>query len=108
MEEPITPKEINDPIKPTIKGPLYDEAVRFVNEAIANRNFHRMITQKEEVIANYNAILQSPYEKYNSVMPLVVENFKVAGWDCFFDSAYDARGPHHCFYVNKKHFDGSN
>lgn len=98
--KPISIDEINKPIR----GPLYDEALRFINEAISCKNWHKMYLQKQEIQDNYNAILQKPYGKYNSVMPLVVEDFKAAGWDCFFESAYDARGPHHCFYVHKKHF----
>lgn len=102
--EPISPdqKDSSDSI---VDSPLYDEAVRFINGNITLRNWHQMITQRDELRNNYHAILQSPVNYYNSVMPLVVDAFKAKGWDCLFESAYDARGPHHCFYVHKKHFE---
>ena len=65
-----------------------------------------MIVEEEEIKKNYNAINQDPYDRYTLVMDLVVEDFKAAGWDCFFQYVGDARGPHHCFYVHKKHFEG--
>lgn len=100
MTKPITPQEINR----KTKGVLYDEAVSFINEAITNGIWHTMLCESEEIRENYFAILESPYLKYYKVMPLVVEAFKAEGWDCFFQGAYDARGPHNCFYINKKHF----
>lgn len=103
METPIKPGECN--LKKPIKGPIYDEAIRFVNEAICGKRWHKMVCEKQDIQDNYYAILQNPYDMYTSVMPLVVESFKNEGWDCFFSYAYDGRGPHHCFYVNKKHFD---
>ena len=96
----IAPSEIHAPIK----GHLYDEAISFINEVITNRKWHEMISEKQEIQNNYNAIILSPAGKYTSVMNLVEENFKTNGWDCFHSYAYDGRGPHHCFYVNKKHF----
>lgn len=100
MIKPITPQELTT----TIRGPLYEEAVLWLNEAIIHKIWHEMITQTDDIKQNYNAIIQIPINKYTNIMPLVVEDFKLAGWDCFFSSAYDARGLHHCFYVNKKHF----
>lgn len=104
MIKPITPdqKDIKDAI---IESPIYDEAVRFINGNIVLRNWHKMWTQREELRENYYAIIQTPVDKYTAVMPMVVDAFKQNGWDCLFESAYDARGPHHCFYVAKKHFE---
>ena len=103
MIEPIKPEEITPGT--TFKGPLYREAVSFINEAISTRNWHAMWIDKENILNNYNAIIESPCGAYRSVMPMVVESFKEAGWDCMYQSAYDARGPHACFYVHKKHFE---
>lgn len=99
--QPISPLEIPpDPIP----GPLYDEAIRFINEAITSHRWHKMFSEKEEIRDNYNAVILSPYDHYTTVMPMVVEKFKKLGWDCFFNYNSDGRGPHHCFYVNKSHF----
>lgn len=102
--KPISPKYIKAQAEP-IPGPLFDEAIRFVNEAVSGRRWSELWTESEEIRENYYGILQTPYDKYTTVMPLVVEAFKAEGWDCFFSRAYDARGPHHCFYVHKKHFE---
>lgn len=96
--KPIKPNEVN--FEHPVKGPLFERAVLYINEAISTKRWHHQIIE----VKDYNAIILSPYEYYNSVMDMVVEDFKKAGWDCYWKNAYDARGPHHCFYVHKKHF----
>jgi hypothetical protein len=98
MIRPITPSDIQS------TGSLYEQAVKLINEALTNKRWHDMYTEHQRIRDNYYAIILYPAGELNPVMDLVVEDYKDAGWDCFWQRAYDARGPHHCFYVSKKHF----
>lgn len=80
---------------------LIDEAVQFLNQKISGRVWHDNFTDKEEIREKYHAIHLVPYGHFNDVMDKVIEMFKETGWDCMWKSCYDARGPHHCFYVSK-------
>jgi len=77
-----------------------NDALNFINEKINKSLWHQQILE----VQNYHAILLTPYGAYLDVMNEVVEIYKSENYDCFFKSAYDARGPHYCFYINKKHF----
>lgn len=80
---------------------LVEKAVKYINDHIAARKWHHQICEVE----GYHAIIISPYRAYTKeVIEKVVKRFRAAGWDCMWRGAYDARGPHECFYVNKKHF----
>jgi hypothetical protein len=98
MEEtkPISPKDeaIID------KDYELNVAIDYINTKIKNKEWHDQIFPVE----GYEAIILSPYGKYINVMDRVVEKFKAEGWDCKWSSAYDARGPHYCFYVSAGHF----
>jgi hypothetical protein len=75
-------------------------AIDYINNKIKNKEWHNQIVP----VKNYIAIILSPFGKYINVMDRVVEKFKSEGWDCKWGSAYDARGPHYCFYINACHF----
>jgi hypothetical protein len=77
-----------------------NKAIEYINKKLLTRDFHNQI----HPIENYHAIILSPYGEYINVMNRVVEKFVEAGWDAYWNRAYDARGPHYCFYVNEKHF----
>lgn len=72
-------------------------AIDYINTKIINREWHLQFFPVE----GYEAIVLSPYGKYINVIDRVVEKFKAEGWDCKWASAYDARGPHYCFYLSK-------
>lgn len=93
------------PIKPSdpllsVEGFELNELIDFINRALLVRDWHRQISEVE----GYHAILLSPYGRFESKAERVAELFREAGWDCKYSAAYDARGPHSCFYFNKKHF----
>ncbi len=96
--------EISKPIslKDTEREPEYDlnKAIEYINSKLILRDWHYQIIK----VKGYNAIILSPYGEYIKVMDRVVEKFKSEGWDCKWSSAYDARGPHYCFYVSESHF----
>lgn len=93
------------PIKPATvlnkRGKAYNEAVNLINECIQYNKWHLQYFPKE----GYRAVLL--HLDMPEVMDIVVDDFREAGWDCKWSSAYDARGPHNCFYVSEKHFEGN-
>ena len=94
-----------EPIKPneptlTIQEEEIEKAIKYINSMLSRKEFHNQHFPKE----NHRAIILSPFGAYINVMNEVVERFKSVGWDCFWGSAYDARGPHYCFYIHEKHF----
>lgn len=94
-----------EPIKPTeptltIKEGEIEDAINYINYMLSSKQFHFQHFRRD----NHRAIILSPYGAYVNVMDEVVERFKNVGWDCFWDLANDARGPHYCFYVHEKHF----
>jgi len=91
---PIKPVEINS-------NPRLNTPIEYFNEKLLKQDWHEEIFVKNE---NYHAIIITPAYAFEGIMDDVIKEFKQAGWDCFYGSAYDARGPHRCFYVNKNHF----
>lgn len=94
--KPISPEEITK--KPIL--PLLDQAIVYINNAIKSENWHRQIVE----VDGYHAIIMPIAENFRPIRGDVVKLFTDAGWDCKWQDAYDARGPHNCFYVHKKHF----
>lgn len=98
--------ELTKPISPNNTKIIFseyelDEAIQFINHRISQKKWHDEFFVKDK---SYHAIILTPAGKFCDVMDKVVEIFKQDGWDCNWGQAYDARGPHHCFYVNKNHF----
>jgi hypothetical protein len=101
-------KHIVTPIKPqhnytgilTNKELELFEAIQYINFRIIKKEWHIQINK----VDGYHAIVLAPYGSFLSVMDTVVEQFKKAGWDCYWKETSDSRGPHNCFYVNQRHF----
>ena len=96
--------EITQPINPYSNDSpesdyILDEAIQFINHSISRRLWHDQIVK----VKDYRAIHIKDFSLL-PVMDKVVKLFIKKGWDCKWSSAYDARGPHYCFYINKKHF----
>lgn len=100
--EAITPEQKDLPCI----GFQLDEQIKNINEAIFLRKWHNSFTDTEEVRNNYYAILLYEYDDVTNeeLRKQLVEIYTKKGWDCMQKYCYDARGPHYCFYVNKKHF----
>lgn len=95
----ITPNEIDE----NFTGPEFESAIAYFNEKIVNRSFdYSSLSQHAK---EYYGIIIAPFGKYsNKTLDNVVIEFKNKGWDCLHSECYDGRGPHHLFFVAKKHF----
>ena len=93
--KPITPNAIKSDSDLDLNS-----SIDYLNTKLLTKDFHDQINK----IENYHAIILSPYGEYIDKMDRVVEKFKANGWDCYWKSAYDVRGPHYCFYVHEKHY----
>lgn len=100
ITEPISPNDIEK----HISAYLIDEAVQYLNQKISCREWHNQFTGDKDLLDNYYAVILSPVNHFNAVMDEVVSLYTNKGWQCRWGGAYDARGPHHCFYISKKHF----
>jgi len=99
--EAISPKEKDT----AALGSILDECISWVNDSIICRKWHDNFADPEELRNNYYAIIVSPFGRFNGkVLDETEAEFKRKGWDVRHGGCYDARGPHHCFYVAKKHF----
>lgn len=84
------------------KDPMISECVSYITHAIISRSFH----DQHFPVDGYEAIVVKPFEKFfKTQMDGAINEFKNLGWDCYHAEAYDARGPHHCFYFAKKEFE---
>lgn len=80
-----------------------DNMIQKLNQDISQRKWHYQHFPLKDEGGEWNAVIIHIGIK-KDLMDKVVEIFKSVGWDCKFQDAYDGRGPHQCFYVNKKHF----
>lgn len=99
--EPITPLQKDIPYV----GEAYNKMVEFINESIYLNRWHDQHFPLKDDGGDWNAILLN-YDVNKRLMDDIVEVFTLAGWDCKWQPARDARGPHKCFYINKSHFNG--
>lgn len=98
MKNPITPSDCNDEVKLKYQT---EEAVEYFNARLLRQEWHRQVN----AIDGYHAIAIAPCWRWEKeILDNVVKVFNEAGWDCKWSNAYDARGPHQCFYVSEKHF----
>lgn len=88
------------------RGPEIEKLVSLINEAISFKRWHNGYYPEKDIRNNYNPILLSPYDLAcnESIRKEIVRVFSEKGWDCMTQECYDARGPHYCFFVSKKHF----
>lgn len=101
MIRPITPQEKDG----KLSWAIYQEAISYINDSIIGRDWHDNFSDGQELREKYFAISIKPYKRYSDItMNAVVAAFNKSGWDCLYGHCYDARGPHSCFYVNRKHF----
>lgn len=99
VTKPINPSELTNEV---LKERLIDEVTRQINYNILNSNWHNQFSGPKS--ENYTAVILAPFGRFTKVMDEVVVRFQKEGWNCCWSEAYDARGPHQCFYVNKTHF----
>jgi hypothetical protein len=92
--EPISPEQaiaVNYSMNPIID---------YINEQLLLRNWHTQHIKRSDYLA-----IIFPYGRFSdSMKDRAVKLFVKVGWDCYWDDAYDGRGPHECFYVHRRHF----
>lgn len=94
--KPISPQDMEQ--EPEFE---LNQAIGYLNSKIILRDWH----EQSPVVEGYHAIIFAPYGAYSNVRDMLVEKFRAEGWDCKWGHAGDARGPHDCFYVSKRHFE---
>jgi hypothetical protein len=92
-----------EPIEPRFES-VIDEAIRYINLMLTKKEFTDRLMKSDD--DDWLAIILSPYGRFPPIMDEVVERFKLKGFECSWNSEYDARGPWHSFLVHKKHFMG--
>lgn len=99
---------ITQPVKPGEERIVFDQyefdkMINKINQDITTRSWHNQHFPLTDSGGEWNAIIID-IDVNKILMIEVVKIFQSVGWDCKFQDAYDGRGPHMCFYVNKKHF----